>query len=233
MSTLKCFRFKEIMGTAVQLMVVAILLPFIAILFGIILGGQDVAQQNFFSAIISMLPYSDEIQGLITGAGLASSSVTVMDYLMVVLKAVTENIMVGMYVGMWLHAFRIIFKEIVKIPGLPVIQTVVGLLFGALTLNMVQDPMMVPLVILFLVALNIVLTIIFVKKTVWQKILDLAVNLSFQCLLAALTSGYALVISMVFNGYFTDVKLAISLIVMVTLAMIIYLIIQYILLIRK
>ncbi len=230
---MKIFKPKELMGTAVQLMVVALLLPFIAILLGIIVQSNPDVSGKIVDSVINILPFSDVITSVLMGVDLAAPMTTAWDYCVAVFDAVTGNMMLAMYVGMWLHAFRIIFKEIIPIPGLPVFQTVCGLLFGALTLNMVHDEVMVPFILLFLMTLNIVLTIIFVHKKVWQKILDLAVNLSFQCFLTALTSGYALVLCMCWKGYFTDVKTAIALVVITTLIWIVYFLIQYILFIKK
>ncbi len=230
---MKMFKPKELMGTAVQLMVVALLLPFIAILLGMIVQSNPDVSGKIVDSVINILPFSDTIQNVLLGVNTASPMTTVWGYLEAVYNSVANDMMLAMYVGMWLHAFRIIFKEVIPIPGLPVFQTVCGLLFGALTLNMIHDEVMVPIILAFLMVLNIVLTIIFVHKKVWQKILDLAVNLSFQCFLTALTSGYVLVLCMCWKGYFTDVKVAIVLVIITTLIWIVYFLIQYILFIKK
>lgn len=230
---MKMLKPKELMGTAVQLMVVALLLPFIAILLGVIVQSNPDVKGSIVDSVMNMLPFADEISAVLMGVDLAAPMVTAWDYIVAVFNSVADNMMLAMYVGMWLHAFRIIFKEIVPIPGLPVFQTVCGLLFGALTLNMIHDEVLVPVILMFLFTLNIVLTIVFVRKTVWQKVLDLVLNLSFQCFLTALTSGYTLVLCMCWKGYFTDVKTAIILVVITTLIWIIYFLIQYILFIKK
>ena len=230
---MKMFKPKELMGTAVQLMVVALLLPFIAILLGMIVQSNPDVSGNIADSIIDILPFSDTIQNVLLGVNTASPMTTVWGYLEAVYNSVANDMMLAMYVGMWLHAFRIIFKEVIPVPGLPVFQTVCGLLFGALTLNMIHDEVMVPIILAFLMILNIVLTIVFVHKKVWMKILDLAVNLCFQCFLTALTSGYALVLCMCWKGYFADVATAVTLIIITTLIWIVYFIIQYILFIKK
>lgn len=234
MEILKFFKKEELIGTCAQICLIAILLPFIAILFGLILGGQDAAQQDFMSALISYVPFSDQIQGVFLGAELVAFDTTFTKYLSAVYEALMEDVVTAMYVGMWIHAFRIIFKEIIPLKGLPLVQIVAGLLFGAMTLSMIHnsDVVLMSSITMFILLLNVVLTLIFVDKKIWQKVLDL-IFIAFESLLVPMISGYVVVFGMVFKGYFTDVSTAVYLILAVTLLMIVYALIQYIIVVKK
>lgn len=234
MGILTYFKRKELQGTCVQICIVALLLPFIAVLFGIILGGQGKSQQDFVSALISYMPYSNELQGIFSGAELVSTGTTLKSYLAVVWNTVQENAMLAIYVGMWIRAFRVIFKEIVPLKGLPLIQIICGLLFGALSLTMVNSGELGVTIMVtgFIIILNLFLSIVFVRKSVGKKILDV-VFISFECFFTPMISGYIVAFGMVFKGYITDLWTGISVMLIATGVMLLYALIQYLMVVKK
>lgn len=222
----------EWLGTGIQLMIFAALLPFLSILFGIIMESAPAAKDSFSAAVLSFLPYSDAIQNTVTGLKLSGDGMSILTYLAALMDTISGNVIAAMYLGSWLFAFRIIFKESIaagflKIRGLPILQIVCGLFFGALTFVLLQEEMTAILATLFVFTLDVVLTIIFVHKSVWKKILDLAVNLSMQSLLAALTIGYFAVLASCVQGHYANVTQAIAAIGTVTALWLVYLITQY------
>ncbi len=222
----------EWLGTGIQLMIFALLLPFLSILFGIMMESAPAAKDSFASAVLSFLPYSDPIQNTVTGLELSGNGMSLLTYMAALMDTISGNVIAAMYLGSWLFAFRIIFKESIaagflKIRGLPILQVVCGLFFGALTFVLLQDDLSAILATLFIFTMDVVLTIIFVDKPVWKKILDLACNLSLQSILAALTIGYFAALASCVQGYYDNVTQAAAAIGTVTALWLVYLITQY------
>ena len=224
---------KEWIGTGVQLIIFVLLMPYLSILLGIIMESAPSVKDEYAAAVMSFLPYADPIQNVITGLNLASPQMSVLTYGTALLETISGNVIAAMYLGGWLYAFRVIFKEMLgdalRLRGLPILQTVCGLFFGAMTFTMLDDEMMRIPVTLFIFLLDAVLTLIFVRKSVLKKILDIAINLSLQSYLAALTIGYIAVLSNCVRGYYTNVTQAATAVVVVTLLWIVYLVAQYLL----
>lgn len=230
----KLFKPKELIGTGVQLMIFALLIPFISILLGLMMESAPDAKDKFASAVLSFLPYSDPIQNIVTGIDISRPGIGFLTYTAALMNTIGSNVVAAMYIGMWLYAFRMIFREvlgdILHLHGLPILQVVCGLFFGAMTFTMLEDEVMGIVATLFLFVLDIVLTIVFVRKSPWKKILDLAINLSLQSYLAALTIGYVAVIASCVQGLYATVAHAVTMLVMVTLLWIVYLVAQYLIL---
>lgn len=230
---LKLMKPREWIGTGVQLMIFLLLLPFLAIFLGIMMESAPAAKDDFAAAVLSFLPYADPIQNTISGLNLADPGMSLMTYATALLETISGNIVAAMYLGGWLYAFRVIFKEmlgdVLRLNGLPILQTVCGLFFGALTFTMLEDEAMRIPVTLFIFVLDAVLTIVFVNKSILKKVLDIAINMSLQSILAALTIGYVAVIMSCVQGYYTDVKLAATAVITVSALWLVYLITQYLL----
>ncbi len=229
---MKFLKPRELLATGIQLMIVAALLPAIGILLGVINTAFPEVISNFCSDLASMvlseIPGSDEIQSAVTGIKASGGSVSLTTYATVVLEYLSNEMVTLMYIGSWLFAFRIIFKEMIKMPGIPILQTLCGLFFGVLTYTFFGDTVMMVMATLFIMTMDIVLTILFSRKASWKKALDLALNLSLQSVHAVLCISYAVVISSCFTGSFTNVTHAVVSVAVVTLLWIIYLVVQYI-----
>ena len=222
---------KEWLGTGIQLMVFALLIPFLAILFGMMMESAPAAMNKYAAAVLSILPYADEIQYVTVGLDTARPGMSLLTYGGAVFLTVKENFTGPMYLGMWIYAFRAIFKEVLgdvlNLRGLPILQVVCGLFFGALTFLLLEDQLLAALAIIFLFVLNFVLTIVFVHKRPWKKILELAFNLAMQGYLAALSIGYVAVLAACVQGLFASVLHAVTAVAIVTILWLIYLIAQY------
>lgn len=238
----KLFSFHEWLGTGIQLIIFTLLFPFLVIILGM-LPFADGAIEGFADSVMSFVYLSEYVEGAVIGLNTANPAMGIVEYGTVLLDIVTANIEAFMYVGMWLYAFRVIFSEILTrqivfkhvtkiVPifnGVPIIQVTLGLFFGALTYSMLGDRVLNVMIIAFLTVLNWVLTLIFVDKPVWKKILDAFINISMQSYLAALTAGYVIVLMFCLNGVYATVWQAVTAVVTVTLLWLVYLVTQYLL----
>ncbi|MBR6570691.1 MAG: hypothetical protein IKK75_09585 [Clostridia bacterium] len=224
---------REVLGTVIQLMVFALLIPFIAIVLGIIMKASPAAKKEYADAVLSFLPLADPIQNIISGLNLAKPGASLIGYVQALFTVIEGNFIAAMYIGMWQYAFRYIFRELIpepfRLPGLPILQVVCGLLLSALTFPMLHDSNMKLMVTAFLIVLNIVLTLICVKEF-WKKMLEIFCNLGLQSYLAAITIGYIASLVMVAQGYFTNLTQTLTCLGMCTLLLLVYLITQYLLL---
>ena len=213
----------------IQLMVVALLLPYAAILLGIIMKAAPDAMHRFASDVLSLLPLADEVQYCVTGINTAEFGMSMMRYVENTLDVINGNMQTAMYLGAWIYAFRMIFREVLPLPlcGLTILPTFCGLLMGALSYPMLEDESTKYLVIAFLMVLNIVVTLIFVRKSFWKKLLDILVNMALGSYLAALCIGYISAICGCLRGYYINATQAITAVLVVTSLIIIYLVTQF------
>lgn len=218
-------------------MVFTLLFPFLAIILGL-LDFPGGAKESFVESVLSYLPLSEYIEGVVIGINTARPGLSLLEYGIQVLQIVTDNIEAFMYVGMWLYMFRVIFSEILitttkvgkVVPifsGVPIFQVTLGLFFAAFTYGLFGTGKGLLVVTSVLIVVNFVLTAVFVKKPLWKKILDLFLNLGLQSYLAALSAGYVIVLLYGFRGYYESVVQGIIAIVIVVLLWIIYLVTQY------
>ena len=224
---------REWLGTGIQLMIFAALLPTLSVILGLLMEGSTTAKENFASSVLSYLPFYDNIQLAITGTDISKSGYSALRYIVAVMDTIGGNMIGAMYLGSWLYAFRLIFKESIlagylRLRGLPILQHVCGLFLGAITFSMLDDNIaLTVMVTLFVLTLDIVLTIVLVDKARWKKVLDLVINLSLQSYLAGLTIGYVVALVICFKGLYSNVTQAITAIVTTTLLWLVYLITQY------
>ncbi len=219
----KMFRKKEVFATLIQLCVFAILIPFIGFWFSITLY-DDAIKSTFLATLFNLIPYSDVIQNIALGVDAASMSIS--EYIGAMLSNLDQDISIMMYVGMWLTAFRVIFKELIELPGLPILQTLAGFAMGSLTITLINDPMMRIPAIFFLMVLNVVLIII-THKSLWRKVLEIIFFLPLQAYQAFLVSAWTAVVVMIYRGAFPSVLQGVTAFVTTTLLWIIYLTAHY------
>ena len=224
----KLLRPRELMGTGIQLMVFALLMPFLAILLDIIMESSPEAKEQYAGAVLSQLPLVEPVQNVITGMDLATPGRTVGMYLFEMYKVLEGNMVTAMYLGTWLYIFRVVFSELIHIPGLPIFQVVCGLFFGALTYGMIGDPVGQLCAFTFLVVASVVVTF-FVKKDGWKKALSMIIGIGAQSYLSILVISYVAVLAACFRGLFANLTQSITAVVIVALLMAIYVFTGYIL----
>ena len=222
----KLLRPRELMGTTIQLMVFAALLPFIAILLDIIMQSSPEAKDKYVGAVLGQLPLVEPIQNVIGGMDLARPGMAVGQYLLEMYRVLEGNIVAAIYLGTWLYIFRVVFSELIKIPGVPIFQVVCGLFFGAFTYAIVSDPVMRLCAISFLVVASVVVTF-FVDKEGWKKFLSMLIGILAQSYLSVLVISYVAVLAACFKGLFANLTQSITAVVIVSLLMSIYIFVGY------
>lgn len=83
------------------------------------------------------------------------------------------------------------------IRGVPILQTIIGVILGAITLQAMQGSTAYALyAAAFMVIANIVLTIFVATGQIVKKILSVFLGLGLQCLLAGFAAGYIALLTM-------------------------------------
>ena len=224
----KFFMKREWKGTFAQLAIFALLLPFLSILLGILKIAVPESLDKLIQGAMSSIPGYDPIQGILIGLNVGDMTSASMSYIEAVMAFVLDNVETMMYLGMWLYAFRVIFKEILRIPGIPLLQVVCGLFMGALTYPMLEEPSLRLMATGFLIVLNAVITIIFVPKSLFRKIVSVALDLALQSLLAALTIAYVAILILSMQGGLPGIGVTISTLFLVLAFWLGYQIVEYI-----
>ncbi len=217
-------------GTMAQLMIFAALMPFIAIILGIVLDENPLAQSMFISGVLDIIPCYSEIQSALLGYETVGDGFIV--YLNKLSQAVISDIEVLTYIGMWVSAFDIIFKEWIKIPGLPILQKLTGLMMGALTVGMISDQYTRLMATGFLLILNYVL-IMMAEKEKWQKIIHAVFAIPLKAYQTFLLSSYVAALCMIFQGRYTSVMQAVISICVPTLLSIVFMVAEYLIVVKK
>ena len=206
----KFFKKKEWRGTLIQVFIFALLLPFLAILLGLVKEAAPEALDKLLQGAMSSIPGYDFMQEVLIGLQITDPATAAMRYTEAVIAFVTDNIYTMIYLGMWLYAFRVIFKEIIKLPGIPLLQVMCGFVMGVLTYPMLDEPMLLIMAGSFLAVLNVVITIIFVPKGMVRKIISVVIDLGLQSLLAALTIGYVVILVLSAQAGFPTIGVALG-----------------------
>lgn len=217
----KLLKPRELLATGIQLMVFALLLPFMGILLGMVMEAAPAAKDKYAAAVVSYLPLADTIQAVVTGINSAMPGKSTLDFAQTLMVLLEENVVTAMYLGTWLYIFRVVFRELIPIRGLPIFQVVCGLFFGALTYAFLENPMMRYCAMAFLVVAAVVLTF-FVQKAGWKKLLSILGGVALQSYLAILTVSYVAVLSACVQGLYANLTQAVTAVVTVTLLWIVY-----------
>ena len=107
-------------------------------------------------------------------------------------KASVETAVIGMCVYMCVQVGTLLF-----IRGVPILQTIIGVILGAITLEAMQGSTAYALyAAAFMVIANIVLTIFVATGQIVKKILSVFLGLGLQCLLAGFAAGYIALLTM-------------------------------------
>ncbi len=189
---------KETLGTCIQLLLFVCLIPALVFFFREFLGEAGV-MDRFSGYLINVIPGAQSIDFLIKSLTHSTSFENLVILMNSMLQSMSDEFVGIMYVAMWMHAFRVIFKELLRIPGLPIWQTILGLLFGAMTLSMLNELIMAIMATLFLMVLNVVLIIITFKNPI-KKFLDICFDMSLEALNVILTGCYLLLVCMLGTG---------------------------------
>ncbi len=184
---LKSFTKREIIASIIQILLAYVFAPIAGvIIYEIINSNNQVGEMldkfvndtvmNFASEKVPLL---EEIDRTIKMISIHEDTETILQYFSDLVQTLETDLVVLAYIGMWIHASYVIFKELIPIPGIPLIQIIFGFVMGCLTINMFNDPVMCFMATAFLIILNIVLTII-TPKSVLNKLFDIILLMTLQ-----------------------------------------------------
>ena len=190
---MRAFTVKNLIWTGAQIALAVILLPFVAILIHLILpdGMLTIVINSIqeIPVIGQMLSMLGTLEAELEGGALPSVS----EYLLYTVEQVSvETAVIGMCVYMCVQVGTLLF-----IRGVPILQTIIGVILGAITLQAMQGSTAYALyAAAFMVIANIVLTIFVATGQVVKKILSVFLGLGLQCLLAGFAAGYVALLTM-------------------------------------
>lgn len=192
---MRAFTVKNLIWTGAQI-ALAVLLPFAAILVHMILPDDaltvvlnGVQEIPMVGQMLSML---GTLEAELEGGALPSVSEYLLYTVEQVEKASVETAVIGMCVYMCVQIGTLLF-----IRGVPVLQTIIGVILGAITLQAMQGSTAYALyAAAFMVIANVVLTIFVATGQVVKKILSVFLGLGLQCLLAGFAAGYVALLTM-------------------------------------
>lgn len=202
-------RKAEIIGSIVQILLCII---FVTYSFPLLKSAVDVINKAnpeimpvIGEQVIEAIPGGEALLNIFTVANAENALIYISD----LMNSVGEYGAQFFYIGGCMCASQLLFQELwvkrvpkkirrkgkeftVKerkpvIPGIPLLQHLLGFFFGMLTMFMIKDVFLTAAAALFLILLNIIL-ILLTGKPVWKKILDiLLLQFGFQCVIAFLT----------------------------------------------
>lgn len=184
---LKSFTKSEIIASIIQILLAYIFAPIVGvIIYEIINSNNQVGEilDKFVTDTVmnfanEKVPLLEEIDRTIKMISLHEDTEKILQYVSDLIQTFETDLVVLAYIGMWIHASYVIFKELIPIPGIPLIQIILGFVMGCLTINMLNDPIMCYMSTAFLIILNIVLTII-TPKSVLNKLFDIILFMTMQ-----------------------------------------------------
>lgn len=193
---MRAFTVKNLIWTGAQIALAVLLLPFAAILVHMILPDDTltvvlngVQEIPMVGQMLSML---GTLSAELEGGALPPVSEYLLYTVEQVEKASVETAVIGMCVYMCVQIGTLLF-----IRGVPVLQTIIGVILGAITLQAMQGSTAYALyAAAFMVIANIVLTIFVATGQVVKKILSVFLGLGLQCLLAGFAAGYVALLTM-------------------------------------
>ena len=205
---------KEVLGTCIQIFVFVLLIPFTVWLLRSVFHTNGTAFDSFVTEAVGKLPYGNEITAAFRAIVVGSDSEKFAQYLITLFDTFSQDMLSGMCVALCMRASRIIFKEIIPIPGIPLMQLYIGLVLGILTLSMLSDFVISVFAVCFIIILNVVLTILTVKPT-WKKVLDIFLDMSLEFFNYMLLAFCVILIGFIGNGYDTSAVVTVYAVVVV------------------
>lgn len=193
---MRAFTVKNLIWTGAQIALAVLLLPFAAILVHMILPDDaltvvlnGVQEIPMVGQMLSML---GTLEAELEGGALPPVSEYLLYTVEQVEKASVETAVIGMCIYMCVQIGTLLF-----IRGVPILQTIIGVILGAITLEAMQGSTAYALyAAAFMVIANVVLTIFVATGQIVKKILSVFLGLGLQCLLAGFAAGYVALLTM-------------------------------------
>lgn len=193
---MRAFTVKNLIWTGAQIALAVILLPFVAILIHLILpdGMLTIVINSIqeIPVIGQMLAMLGTLSAELEGGALPPVSEYLYYTFVQVETAVVESCVIGMCIYMCVQVGTLLF-----IRGVPILQTIIGVILGAITLEAMHGSMdYAILAMTFMMIANIVLTMFVAMGQIVKKILSVFLGIAMQSILAGFAAGYIALLTM-------------------------------------
>ncbi len=225
---MRAFTVKNLIWTGAQIALAVILLPFVAILIHLILpDGMLMIVINSIQEIPvigQMLAMLGTLSAELEGGALPPVSEYLYYTFVQVETAVVESCVIGMCIYMCVQVGTLLF-----IRGVPILQTIIGVILGAITLEAMHGSMdYAILAMTFMMIANIVLTMFVAMGQIVKKILSVFLGIAMQSILAGFAAGYIALLTM-FMQSAPELRNALLMLALVGLPYVIFYALYYVL----
>ncbi len=225
---MRAFTVKNLIWTGAQIALAVILLPFVAILIHLILpdGMLTIVINSIqeIPVIGQMLAMLGTLSAELEGGALPPVSEYLYYTFVQVETAVVESCVIGMCIYMCVQVGTLLF-----IRGVPILQTIIGVILGAITLEAMHGSMdYAILAMTFMMIANIVLTMFVAMGQIVKKILSVFLGIAMQSILAGFAAGYIALLTM-FMQSAPELRNALLMLALVGLPYVIFYALYYVL----
>lgn len=225
---MRAFTVKNLIWTGAQIALAVILLPFVAILIHLILpdGMLTIVINSIqeIPVIGQMLAMLGTLSAELEGGTLPPVSEYLYYTFVQVETAVVESCVIGMCIYMCVQVGTLLF-----IRGVPILQTIIGVILGAITLEAMHGSMdYAILAMTFMMIANIVLTMFVATGQIVKKILSVFLGIAIQSILAGFAAGYIALLTM-FMQSAPELRNALLMLALVGLPYVIFYALYYVL----
>lgn len=225
---MRAFTVKNLIWTGAQIALAVILLPFVAILIHLILpdGMLTIVINSIqeIPVIGQMLAMLGTLSAELEGGALPPVSEYLYYTFVQVETAVVESCVIGMCIYMCVQVGTLLF-----IRGVPILQTIIGVILGAITLEAMHGSMdYAILAMTFMMIANIVLTMFVATGQIVKKILSVFLGIAMQSILAGFAAGYIALLTM-FMQSAPELRNALLMLALVGLPYVIFYALYYVL----
>lgn len=225
---MRAFTVKNLIWTGAQIALAVILLPFVAILIHLILPDGMLAivinSIQEIPVIGQMLAMLGTLSAELEGGALPPVSEYLYYTFVQVETAVVESCVIGMCIYMCVQVGTLLF-----IRGVPILQTIIGVILGAITLEAMHGSMdYAILAMTFMMIANIVLTMFVATGQIVKKILSVFLGIAMQSILAGFAAGYIALLTM-FMQSAPELRNALLMLALVGLPYVIFYALYYVL----
>lgn len=232
-SFLSGFRLKNIIPSVAQLLLAVLILPVLCFILKLLApdGGWQ-----FISRLVDEVGIMETWFSL-TGDYVRSlgAALTTEGYIAAVISPLPQIMLEEALMGMCIYLLKTI-GTMLFIRGVPVLQTVLGVFLGCITIRAAavdESGMYTIAAIAFLIVANIVLTIFTAGGQPLQKVLSVFLGIGLSVATAGMGAAYIAALAQIANGYVTDIKVCFALIGFTLCPLLIVLLADYFLLAVK
>lgn len=215
----------KLTGTLIQIMIAVILLPFLCVVMKALIPDTAV---NYLWNLLFEVPVMGDIMNMARDLASASAKPDGFAYVTQIIQIVGVGSLDALILGMCVHALKTVSTP-VPILGAPVLQTIFGVFLGCIVVKAigVSNVAYGTMAISFLIILNFLLSAFFSGENGFTKFLKVLISLSFECIVAALTSAYICVLMLTLRGEIPENKQVLLALLATVVPMLIMLLVDY------